>query len=543
MVVALADLHETSADASRGKLNPSATNSQKAGKIMKLYDVIVIGAGHNGLTCACYLAKSGMSVLVVEGGTEIGGMTTTREQVHPGFYSDIHASGYQLANLSFAPEELELAKFGLELIRPKVAFGKAFADQTCLCIMADIEDTCASIAQYSQRDADTWRDLFSAYLAEKDDLQRGLQSTPVTESEALEKLEGATGGAESIRFRSQSVRSWASETFESDQMRALMADFAAHAGCTPDSAGGAQFAYLFLSVIQDAGNNAVKGGMGNLPKALSACLDHEGGEIRVNAQVDQICVQGDGVSGVRLSDGSVLSTKMVVSSVHPRHLVLDLLSDADLDARLVDDMQKYELGDAQMGLYIALSSPVNYAAGSAASEALQVQVMPDTLDALAQAFCDVRANRLPEHPSVFIVNEATADPARVPEEKSLIKVILTTVPYGIDWDECREDYAQTVIDQLAAGPIPDLKDKILAVSIMSPADYEADCRSALRGTVGHGAMVGYQLGAMRPTLDMGKYRGPVGGLFLCGAGSHPGPGVSMMPGRNAAQVMLGLQAS
>ncbi len=506
---------------------------------MKHYDAIVIGAGHNGLTCACYLAKSGMSVLVVERNAEIGGMTGTRELVAPGYHTDIHATGYQLANLSSAPDELRLADFGLEFIAPNTCLSKAFDDHSCLSIMANIEDTCTSIAQYSQRDADTWASLITDYLAQKDALKRTLESPPRSPAETLAQLEGQPEGPSFIRFRSQTVRSWATETFASEQMRALIADFAAHAGFAPDDAGGAEFAYLYLSVIQDTGNKAVKGGMGRLPAALRACLEHLGGEVRIGAPVSQIRVENGTATGVRLADGSVISGGCVVSSAHPRHLILEMLSETALPAHVVNEMKRYELGTSQMGIYLALSAPVTYAAGDAAFAALQIQVMPNTVDELAQAFCDIRANRLPERPSVFVVNEASTDPSRVPVGKSSLKVIVVTVPYQIDWSTARTSYAQFVIDQLAAGPLPDLKQKIIATAVMSPTDYEADVISAVRGTVTHGAMVAYQQGAMRPTLAMGQYRGPVGNLYLCGAGNHPGPGVSMMPGRNAAQVVLG----
>lgn len=328
------------------------------------------------------------------------------------------------------------------------------------------------------------------------------------------------------------------ETFESEQMRGLMADFAAHLGFAPDDAGGAEFAWLFLSVIQDAGNRAVRGGMGQLPAALAACFEQHGGEIRTNAPVAQVAVTNGTVSGVRLADGTVIAAPIVASSAHPRHLVLDLLAEADLAAPVVNAMERYELGSAQMGIYVALSAPVTYAAGSEAADAMQVQVMPDTIDDLAQAFVDVRANRLPERPSVFIVNEASADPSRVPPGNSSLKIILTTVPSKIDWTANRSTYAQAIIDQLVAGPIPDLEEKVIDSAIMSPTDYAADVISAVDGTVGHGSLVDYQRGAMRPTWAMGRYRGPVDGLFLCGSGSHPGPGVSLMPGRNAARTIL-----
>lgn len=505
---------------------------------MNEYDAVVVGAGHNGLTCACYLAKAGMTVLVVEHHDEIGGMTTSRELVRPGFLTDVHASGYQLANLSSAPDELGLAGYGLELIRPDVAFSKAFADRHCLSIMSDLAGTCASIAQYSRRDAETWAGLFTEYLAGKDGLRQGLEGPPTSAAAGLARLESDPDGPPQIRFQEQSVRSWVTETFESEQMRALLADFAAHLGFAPDDAGGAEFALLFLSVIQDLGNRAVRGGMGRLPAALAGCLHEHGGEIRTSASVVQVLAQGGGVTGVRLADGTEVASPIVVSSAHPRHLVLDLLSDAELDAPIVEAIEHYELGSSQMGLYMALSAPVTYAAGTKAAAAMQVQVMPDTIDELAQAFVDVRAGRLPANPSVFIVNEASADPGRVPAGTSSLKVILTTVPYAVDWDAERSRYATAIMDQLAAGPIPDLYDKVIDTVVMSPVDYAADVVSSIDGTVGHGAMVAYQRGAMRPTFAMGRYRGPVDGLYLCGGGSHPGPGVSMMPGRNSAHTIL-----
>ncbi|MDN5863786.1 MAG: NAD(P)/FAD-dependent oxidoreductase [Gammaproteobacteria bacterium] len=506
---------------------------------MQSYDAVVIGAGHNGLACACYLARAGMTVLVVERNATIGGMTSTKELALAGYHTDVHASGYQLAALSSAADELRLAVYGLELIRPAVSLAKVFADERCLAIMARIEDTCANLAQFSKRDADTWRALFTGYLAQRDELRRELESPPASPATIEARLKREPGGVARIRFRAQSVRSWTTETFESEEMRGLMADFAAHAGFAPDDAGGAAFAFVFLSVIQDAGNRAVKGGMGRLPAALAACFTEAGGAIRTGAAVAAIRVDDGRANGVRLADGSEIATECVVSSAHPRHLVLDLLAEAALDPRITAEMERYDLGASQMGIHLALSAPATYAAGATAAQATQVHVMPTTTAGLADALCAVRAGRLPAEPPAFIVNEAAVDPGRVPEGRSSLKIILTAVPYDIDWGEARTRYASAVIERIATAHIPDLEQKIVGTAILSPVDYEADVVSALHGTVTHGAMVPYQQGAMRPTLGLGQYRGPIRGLYLCGADSHPGPGVSMMPGRNAAQVIVG----
>ncbi|MCP4472995.1 MAG: NAD(P)/FAD-dependent oxidoreductase [Gammaproteobacteria bacterium] len=151
---------------------------------MKSYDVIVIGAGHNGLTCACYLAKAGLKVLVVEQYHQIGGMTTT-EEFYPKFYSDSHASCYQLASLSPVAEELNLAEYGFELIQPDLGLTKIFPDGRYISIMRNIDDTCRTIRQFSAQDAETWRQLFEHYLQQKEAMTASLHAPPIMLSQMM----------------------------------------------------------------------------------------------------------------------------------------------------------------------------------------------------------------------------------------------------------------------------------------------------------------------------------------------------------------------
>lgn len=505
---------------------------------MRHYDAVVIGAGHNGLTCACYLARAGMRVLVVEAKSTIGGMTSSEDLVRPGYRTDLHASGYQLASLGSAAAELHLDRFGLKLIRPTVALSKVLADQRCLSIRDTLDASCANIATFSTRDAETWRSLFTTYLASKDALRHDLEHPPASPGATLTALERGPDAQAQLRFREQSARSWTNETFESEAMRGLMADFAAHAGFAPDDAGGAAFAFLFLAVIQDFGNRVVEGGMGKLPAALAADLADHGGEIQTGTPVSQIVVEAGAATGVQLADGSVVRAGCIASSAHPHHLVLNLLEHATLEQGVRAAVERYEPGTSQMGIYLTLAQPPTYLAGADAAGATQTHLLPATVNGLAESFQAIRANQLPDEPALFIVNEAAVDPSSVPAGASSIKIILTTVPYAVDWQSQRMPYAQAVIDRLDRDFIPGLKQLITGMVVMSPVDYERDLLSAIRGTVTHGAMVLYQQGAMRPILQIGQYRGPVRGLYLCGAGSHPGPGVSMMPGRNAAGVIL-----
>src|SRR6058998_4400744 len=145
----------------------------------KIYDAIVIGAGHNGLTCACYLARAGLKVLVLEQYHTVGGMTVTEEETLPGFWSDIHASGYQLANLSPVPNELGLLN-RYELIEPEIPFSHAFPDGCIISVHREIERTVAGIARYSLKDAETWRTLMNRFLAEKEAITAEMFSPPLS---------------------------------------------------------------------------------------------------------------------------------------------------------------------------------------------------------------------------------------------------------------------------------------------------------------------------------------------------------------------------
>src|SRR5262249_35969202 len=175
------------------------------------YDAIIIGAGHNGLTCGCYLARAGLKVLVLEQYHTVGGMTVTEEETLPGFWSDIHASGYQLANLSPVPRELDLLD-RYELIEPEIPFSHAFPNGDIISVHRDIEKTVAEIARYSAKDSETWRILMRRFVAEKDAIISAMFSPPPPLPVAAAEFAASPVGMEAYRFSMQSVRSWASQT-------------------------------------------------------------------------------------------------------------------------------------------------------------------------------------------------------------------------------------------------------------------------------------------------------------------------------------------
>ncbi len=514
------------------------------------YDAIIIGAGHNGLTCACYLARAGLKVLVLEQYHTVGGMTVTEEETLPGFWSDIHASGYQLANLSPVPNELGLLD-RYELIEPEIPFSHAFPDGNLISVHRDIEKTVAEIARYSVKDGETWRALMHQFLAQKDAITAAMFSPPPSFPAAAAEFAASPAGMEAYRFSMQSVRSWADQTLESEATKTLFGSFATFLGASPDDAGGAELGWLFASVLQNAGNNLVKGGMHRVTLALAEDLQAHGGEIRTNALVEKILGDAKRATAVRLTSGEEISAgELIVSNIDPGHLITDLLGAEMVGAEIVDKMKLYEWGDSVFVMFVALESPVNYKAGPAARQSAHVHLTEPSLDFFSRVYLQCRGGALPSAPMIVSWNDSAIDPSRAPAGKALMKFVVLSVPYVITgdatgkipartWDEAREPYADYLIDLITANYIPDLKAKILKRVAHSPVDISRKIISAVRGTLGQGAFLPYQSGSLRPIPELGQYKTPVPNVYLCSSGSHPGPGVSMAPGRNAAQVIFG----
>jgi len=514
------------------------------------YDAVVIGGGHNGLTCASYLAGAGLKTLVLEQYHIVGGMTVTEEITLPGFRSDIHAFGYQLANLSPVPRELGLEKFGFELLRPDPNFSHVFPDGGIVSMRRELEDTVRSIGRYSPKDAETWRKLFQNYLKVKDQIISGVNSPPKSLGAELSALELLPGGLDEYRFGLQSTRSWCDEWFEADETKVFLATFASHPGLAPDDAGGGRLAWLFNTILQDVGNKVVKGGMHNLSLALARYFESQSGEIRANAPVRKIAVKEGKAVGIELADGEEIAVSGVVaSSVDPHQLIVHFLGEEVVGPELVAKLDRYEWGDSALVIYLALDGPVEYNAGLVARHSAYVHPTPPTLDYFSQCYTECRGGKLPAAPLVIMCNDSVVDPSRTPPNKYVMKLIVNNVPYRITgdatgkigartWEQAKEPYADHIIDMITDTYAHNFKNLILKRVVHSPEDMERIIPSAVRGTVAHGAFVPYQMGSMRPIPELGNYRTPVPNVYLCGSGSHPGAGVSMAPGRNAARLIL-----
>lgn len=526
------------------------------------YDAVVIGAGHNGLTCACYLAKAGFKVAVFEQYHSIGGMTITEEVTLPGFKSDIHAYGYQLANFSPAPGELELDKYGFELLYPDPSISHVFPNGGIISMHRDVNKTVKSLERYSKKDAQTWQKMFNSYLSKKDKIIEFLSTPPdpvfqlhsasstgnvdVTEGESFDEY----------RTNLQSLRSWCNEFFESEESKVFFGAWAAHVSASPDDAGGGNLAYLFSVLVQDAGNNAVKGGMGNLSIALTRSLQSTGGKIFTSTGVSKIIINDKARAvGVRLDNDTIIGVRrLVVSSIDPVTLAFGLIGEEYLEQNTVRNLKRYEWGDAVFTMYLALDNQMEYTAGSEALRSTHLHLSEPSLDYLAKVFYECRSGKLPSEPLFIVSNDSIVDPSRVPKGMHLMKFLISSVPYKIgkhnhihdynsskqyDWDEIKEYYSDTLIDIVSQKYTPNLKGILKKKIVYSPLDLEKRPKTSVLGTLACGAMLPYQLASSRPIPQFASYKiSEIPNVYLCGSANHPGPGVSMAPGRNAAQVIL-----
>ncbi|MFZ0897650.1 MAG: NAD(P)/FAD-dependent oxidoreductase [Candidatus Nitrosopolaris sp.] len=350
---------------------------------------------------------------------------------------------------------------------------------------------------------------------------------------------------------------WCNEWLESEEAKVMFGTFAAFVGLSPDDAGGGETAYLFSTIVQDGGNNVVKGGFGNLPLALTIYLQSKGGKIITNAAVTKIIIkEGKGAVGVKLDNGKEIGVKrLVASSTDPSTLVLKLIGEEHLDTRIVEGIKKLEWGDPVLAVYLALDGLVEYVAGGDIIPSAQLQLSPQTLDYFAKIFYECRSGKLPSEPLPIMSNDSVADPSRVPSGKHLLKFLILSVPYKIkgdnvagdssnktniksDWRNVKEQYGDHIIDMIAEKYIRNLKKITLKRVVYSPVDFEKRPTTSVYGTLSCGAVLPYQKSFMRPIPELGCYKTPIPNIYLCGAGSHPGPGVSMAPGRNAAQTIF-----
>jgi phytoene dehydrogenase-like protein len=530
------------------------------GAMAARHDVVVIGAGHNGLVTACYLARAGLDVCVLERRDVVGGACVS-EELWP---------GYRVSTTSYVTTLFDpriVADFGLEALGYRVykqepAFFHPFPDSRCLTLWGDEARDQAEYRKFSPRDAERLPE-FHAALERLADIARTIAGVKPpqlprlrwADRSALWKLARAAGRlspsdlARLVEVASAGILDFVEPWFESEQVRAFYCSqgvIGAYGGVhTPGTA--ALLLHDFLGGVEGSRGvwGVVRGGMGAITQALAAAARGLGATIRTNAGVGEILVGPEGVTGVALESGEEILARAVASNADPRRTFLGLTPADALPAEFRSAIERYRSLGASLKVHLALGQLPDFkAAPTAASGEPGPQhrgliVLCPSPEYIERAWDEAKHGGLSQQPMVECCLHSVLDETAAPPGKHVLSCF---VQYGArhlregSWSDLKAVVAERVI-RVIAEYAPNVPEAVEAWHVYTPEDL--DLQFGLSGgNIYHGAMTPEQLFCFRPAAGHAGYATPVAGLYLCGAGAHPGGGIWGAPGRNAASEIL-----
>lgn len=523
------------------------------------YDAIIIGAGHNGLVTAGYLARAGWKVLVLERRHIVGGACVT-EEVFPGYR--VSTCSYLVSLLQEkVVRDLELPRYGYKVYPKDPAYFAPYPDGRHMFLYQDMARTCREIAKFSARDAErypAYEEFIEeiARLIEPLFLQPPPQFPPQRLNDWLNPLRagrtllGLSNQqlADAIKLMTRSVQGVLDEWFESDALKvALATDGVIGTNGGPRTPGTA---YVLLHHVMGGVGGVrglwgfVEGGMGAITQALAASAQAHGADIRTSAPVAQVLTRDDTATGVVLECGDEYHAKVVISNADPQRTFLGLVDRRALPDDFVAQLESYQCEGSSFKLNLALGELPDYTAFPGTELGPQhrgtTHVCP-SLDYLERAWDDAKFGRPSENPMLEITIPTAYDRSLAPNGKHVMGIFVQYAPYNLrdsSWQEEKEGFVQRVLDLLAAYA-PNLPGAIEHVHALSPLDLEQEY-GLTGGNIFHGELSLDQLFFMRPALGWARYATPIRNLYLCGSGTHPRGGVTGAPGHNAAMEILRL---
>jgi phytoene dehydrogenase-like protein len=521
------------------------------------FDAIVIGAGHNGLVTACYLARAGLRVLVLERRYVVGGACVT-EETFPAFKVSTAAYVNSLFHTAIV-RDLRLADYGYEVLARNPSSFTPFPDGRSLMMGPDVELTRGEIAKFSTRDAERYPQ-YEAMLERvaavveptltiaPPDLQKPrLRDLRTLFSLGREFRRLGDGAGEGVEILTGAARPILDRWFESEQLKGTLAtDSIIGAMASPSMPGTAYV--LFHHVMGEAGGargvwGYMRGGMGGLTQALAAAARDLGAEIRCDAEVARIVVRDGRAVGVALASGDEFHAPIVASNADARVTFLRLVDRSALPEPFVADVERISYASASLKINVALAELPSFRALPGTEAGPQhrgtIHICPDQ-DYIEHAYDDAKYGRPSAEPVLECTIPSVVDPTVAPPGRHLMSMFVQYAPYELrdgSWDDERETFADRCFD-LLDDYAPNFKRAVIARQVLAPPDLER-VFNLTGGNIFQGAMTPGQLFAFRPTPGYARYRTPVPGLYLCGAAAHPGGGVMGTPGLNAAREILG----
>lgn len=539
---------------------------------MQAYDVVIIGAGHNGLVCAAYLLKAGYSVLLLEKRPVPGGAATTEEAMPkeaPGFNFNLCAIDHEFIHLGPVVEELELTKYGLEYLYCDPVVFCPHPDGKYFLAHRSIEKTCAEIERYSPRDAQKYAEFTDFWQRLTGAISPMFNAPPKSiidiagnyDAEKIKDLLSVVGSPNKVldfvRTMLTSPEDVLNEWFDSEFVKAPLARLAAEIGAPPSQKGLAIGA-MMMSMRHEPGMARPRGGTGALTQALLNLVKSKGGVVLTDQAVKQVLVDDGRAVGVRLANGTEYRANHgVISNIDAKRLFLNLVDTSDVDSADPNLRQRLERkivnnNETILKIDCALSEAPRFEHYNHQDEFLIGSILiADSVRHVEKAHSLATVGEIPDSdPSIYVDVPTVLDPSMAPDGKHTLWIEFFA-PYqiagaegtglnGTGWtDELKHKVADRVIDKLA-DYAPNLKNSIIARRVESPAEL-GDRLGAFKGNYYHMDMTLDQMVFFRPLPELANYKTPIQGLFLTGAGTHPGGSISGMPGRNCARVFLHTQ--
>lgn len=523
------------------------------------FDVAVIGAGHNGLVAAAYMARAGLSVIVLEKNAMVGGAAVT-EEFAPGFRNSVASYTVSLLNPRVI-RDLDLARHGLKIVERPVANFWPIDDNRGLLMPYGPGARQQAIAEFSAHDAARLAD-YDAALERAAAVLRDLvlEAPPNAGGGILEMLRAGRIGRRMTRLSladqrllldlfTKSAADFLSSWFESDVVKAAFAFDGIVGAYAAPSTPGTAYVLLHHCFGEVNGKPGVwghaLGGMGAITQAMAASAIERGALIRTNAGVREVLVENGRVVGVVLDSGKMVRARAVASNVGPRLLFGRLLPQGAIDADVGRRLAAFKTGSGTFRMNVALSELPDFTCRPGKAEAAHHGsgiIIGPTLDYLEAAYLDARRDGWSARPVIEMLIPSTLDPSLAPHGRHVASLFVQHVapelPHGRTWADPKEKeaFANLVIDTLTVHA-PNFRQSVLARQVLSPLDLETRF-GLVGGDIFHGQLTLDQLYSARPVLGHADYRMPLPGLYLCGSGAHPGGGVTGLPGRNAARAMI-----
>jgi len=520
-------------------------------------DVLIVGGGHNGLTCACYLAAAGLKVRILERRSIVGGAAVT-EEFYPDFRNSTASYTVSLLNPRVI-RDLHLAEHGLQIIERPMANFLPLSDREYLKIGGSLAETQAEVARFSAADAARLPEYYAMLERVADVLRELAQETPpnvgggagdffaaLKVTRRFKKLDMATR-RDVLDLFTKSAGDLLDSWFESAPIKAAFGFDSIVGNFASPYTPGTAYVLLHHVFGEVNGKRGVWGhaigGMGAITQAMAAEALDRGVYIDTDAAVVNVCVDSRGAQGVQLQDGRVIEARCVVANVNPKLLYLNLIDAPALEPEFLQRIRNWKCGSATFRMNVALRELPDFNCLPGKDTAVHHQsgiIIAPSLAYMEQAYFDARTHGCARAPVIELLIPSTVDDTLAPPGQHVASLFCQhfspELPNDLNWDDIREDVANHVLDTVARYA-QNFRDAVIARQILSPLDLEREF-GLIGGDIFHGALTLDQLWTARPVLGYADYRSPINRLYLCGAGTHPGGGVTGLPGRNAAREII-----